>query len=216
MKQTVFHVAPPPSYAAEDFVSSACNALVMQWLDAWPNWPSYAAVVVGPKASGKTHLLHRWVSASGGQFVVASDSTCEQTTPLAIDDADGWVGEAAETKLFHMLNQTKERGQTMLLTGLQAPSDWPIKLKDLRSRLLSLPVWQMNAPDDALLSAVLAKHFSDRQVLVDPAVVQYIAMRTERSFEAIDHVAKAIDHFALEAGRPITTALVRKWMESEA
>ena len=213
MKQTALDFKQLPSYARDDFIVSRCNELVWQWLTTWPKWPSYGAIIVGPKAAGKTHLLHCWQSMSHAAVVDSQDTQPHYTQPLAIDDADGWISESAQIKLFHLLNQTKETKHTVLLTATTPPGQWRIDLKDLRSRLLSFPIWELNAPDEALLAGILSKHFTDRQISVDSNVIHYIVTRSERSFATIQDIAQRIDAFAWEEQRPITTALVRRWME---
>ena len=59
-------------------------------------------------------------------------------------------------------------------------------------------------PDDALVRAVLVKHFIDRQLVVDTTVVEYLAMRIERSLDAARQVVEARDQEARMAGRRIT------------
>lgn len=214
MKQIALNLATSPSYAPEDFVVSGCNQLAWQWLEKWPDWPSYAAIIVGPEAAGKTHLLNCWRAISHAHAAYADGAMELTIRPLAIDDADGWLEDSAQTKLFHLLNQAKDSGHRLLLTASTPPSAWAMTLKDLRSRLLSLPVWEVEAPDEAVLAAVLAKHFTDRQLSVDPAVIRYIISRSERSFASIQHIAEQVDAYALEQQRPITTALVRSWMDT--
>lgn len=209
MKQTTLHIPTMPSYASGDFVVSPCNQQVWQWLEKWPDWPAYGAVLVGAAASGKTHLLHSWQAVSGAVMLGESAQLELPKQPVAIDNADRW---ADEQQLFHLLNHAKESGQSILLTATTPPAAWGIVLDDLRSRLLSLPVWSLEPPDDALLAALLAKHFSDRQVLVDAVTLRYIISRSERSCAAIQDLARQIDHYALEAKRPITGPLVREWM----
>ena len=213
MKQTTLDLTQSPSYQRDDFVVSDCNMLVWQWLEKWPDWPSYGAVITGDVASGKTHLTHCWATKTKAMMIESSDAPTLPQHHIIIDHADLWQSSEAETYLFHLLNHCKEQELSVLMTAKTLPSDWPIQLKDLRSRLLSLPIWQLNPPDEALLAALLSKHFSDQQILVDPSVIQYIVTRTERSFEAITSIAANIDAYALEAKRPITTALVRSWME---
>ncbi len=61
-----------------------------------------------------------------------------------------------------------ERGGSLLLTTPAPPAALPIALADLASRLRALPVAGIAPPDDALLAAVLVKHFADRQLRVAP------------------------------------------------
>jgi chromosomal replication initiation ATPase DnaA len=65
-------------------------------------------------------------------------------------------------------------------------------------------------PDDALLGAVLVKHFADRQVRVAPGVIAFLVRRMERSFGAAGALAARLDRLALSAGRPIGLSLARQ------
>ena len=70
------------------------------------------------------------------------------------------------------------------------------------------------APDDTLITAVLVKQFTDRQLKVDVEVISYMLTRMERSFDAARRVVGAIDDLALEERRNITVPLVRRVLEN--
>ena len=72
----------------------------------------------------------------------------------------------------------------MSCSAITAPRDWGLTLPDLASRVQAASVARLDPPDDALLSAVLIKLFSDRQITVAPALVAYLLPRMERSFDA--------------------------------
>lgn len=217
MKQTALTLPHSPSYERADFVVSECNQHALAKLDAWPDWASYALILIGAPASGKTHLAQLWKQQSS-----ACEAQLQQTDVVnaadhhvLIDDADRWVGADAERTLFHLLNQAKEQGRSALLTASRAPAEWNIALPDLTSRLNSLPQIILAPPDDALLKAVLTKHFSDRQVAVDGSVIDFIVTRSERSFASAQTIAAELDALALGAKRPITIPLVREWFEQQ-
>ena len=65
-------------------------------------------------------------------------------------------------------------------------------------------------PDDALLRALLVKLFIDRQLVVDTAVIDALALRMERSFAAARQVVDRLDRVALERGRRVTRPLVQE------
>jgi len=69
------------------------------------------------------------------------------------------------------------------------------------------PLTRLEAPDDALLAAVLGKLFADRQVVVPPTLIPYLVTRMERSFTAARALVARLDAAALAQGRPITRAL---------
>lgn len=209
-RQLALDLPLEPSYARADFVTGEANRLPLDMIDRWPDWPRPGLVLHGPEGAGKTHLVHLWLDRTGGQRIAAAalssdDVAALATGPLAVEDVDQGTDEAA---LLHLFNRAMERGGGLVLTGRSAAAAWPVRLPDLRSRLLSLPTIALASPDDALLRAVLAKLFADRQLKVDDRVLDYLPVRMERSFAAARALVAAIDRAALAAHREVTLALV--------
>lgn len=108
--------------------------------------------------------------------------------------------------MFHLLNLMRARGGWAVLTARSAPDAWGIATPDLLSRLRLAPAVRIQPPDDALLKAVLVKHFLDRQLVVDTSVIESIALRIPRSFAQARAVVASIDKAALESGKRVTRA----------
>ena len=198
------------SYAREDFLSGPCNEGALQLLDCWPDWPASAIAVVGPEGSGKTHLAMMWATVAGAR-IVSARSLDEAALPSALATGALVVEDAAmatdERTLFHLINLAREEKAFLLFTARTAPTAWPFAIPDLVSRLRALPVVALQAPDDAMLRAVIVKLATDRQLMLDEAVVRYIATHIERSFAAARAAVLALDNEALRQGRPVTRAL---------
>lgn len=113
-----------------------------------------------------------------------------------------------EKALFHLLNLAKEKRLFALLSAREAPSRFGCLLPDLRSRLNALPAMRIGAPDDALLKTVMLKHFADRQLAIEPKVLDFLALHIERSLAAAALAVAAIDRAALASGRKISRQLV--------
>jgi len=211
------HVA---SHAREDFLAAPENAEVLRTIEAWPNWPSPTLLLIGPKGSGKSHLGAIWARLSGaraarGDALQGADVVGLASGPaLLIDDVD-LVG-GAEAELFHLLNLLKEHGVGALMTASRAPDAWGLKTPDLLSRLRLAPIVRLGEPDMDLMRAVLFKLFSDRQLVVEPAVINYVAPRLERSLEAARAVVEALDREALARKKPVTRALAAEVLRDEA
>ena len=89
------------------------------------------------------------------------------------------------------INAAAEARRPLLLTARAPAARWPVALPDLASRLAATLVVDLPPPDDALLSALLAKHFADRQVAPPPALIPFLALRIERSAAAaLDAVSR--------------------------
>jgi len=208
-----------PSLSGEDFLIADCNRDAVAWLDKWPEWPGQGLVIHGEAGCGKSHLASVFMTEGRAAPLSWQQLTSNSAHDLltqglhyAFEDADALEDEEA---LFHFYNVLRERGGNLLLTARTAPSRWPVKLPDLRSRLNALPAVEIGAPDDFLMEAVLFKHFSDRQLGVDRAVIHYLLARMERSFEAARRVVDAIDKASLASKRNITVPLVREVLQQQ-
>lgn len=186
-------IALPLAYKAadgeRDFFVSDANAHAVAYLDRWPDWPRPVALLVGPQGSGKSHLARIFARQSGAEV---------------IDDLGGAGDDEA---IFHAWNRAGER--PLLLVSRTLPTAWAVQLPDLKSRLAATPQIAIEAPDDALLAAVMAKLFRDRGLKVGPDVVAYVLARMERSFATVTDVVDRLDAAALAAGRAVTVPLAR-------
>lgn len=72
----------------------------------------------------------------------------------------------------------------------------------------------IDAPDEAFLRSILVKLFHDRQIRVDETVIDFLALRLERSFEAAQAIVAALDREGLARGRPITRPLAATLLNS--
>jgi chromosomal replication initiation ATPase DnaA len=201
---------------AADFVVSESNRDAVAWLDRWPEWPGSILAIYGPAGCGKTHLAHVWQMRSRAVFLNAHDLARPSGDMSMILDGTIPGGPAkAEEDLFHLINHVRSRGLSLLLLDREAPARWPVGLPDLASRLAGLPSIGVEAPDDALLGAILRKHFSDRQIRVTPEVVAYLVRRMERSFAAAEQVAAKLDRMALSRSTPVSIKLAREIFDED-
>ena len=197
---------------AEDFLVSDCNRAAVKLIDAWPEWPDQVQLLIGPAASGKTHLARVWQARSGAEALspdalgMGAVDDMRARTPIVIEDADR--GAYEEKVLFHLLNLARENRLFVLLTAQSAPTRWPISLPDLLSRLNAVPAVEIGPPDEALIRAVMLKHFADRQLDIEPKVLTYLALHVDRSLAAAAAAVAAVDRAALATGRKISRQLV--------
>ncbi|AGK59224.1 chromosomal replication initiator, DnaA [Hyphomicrobium denitrificans 1NES1] len=209
-EQLVFELPHRAAMGLEDFLVSDSNAAAVALIDRWPDWPISAAILVGPKGSGKTHLANVWQLRAAATAYSAS-SLARESVP-AVASAGAVIIENIETlsdeaALFHLLNLVREQRLQVLLTTDTAPGDLKIALPDLHSRLKALPLASIEAPDDALLRAVLVKLFADRQLSVEPHIVDYVLVRMERSMLAAERFVAEADRQALVLQRRVTRTI---------
>jgi len=212
LDQLTFDLPHRTALGAEDFLVSDCNRAAVRLIDAWPDWPDHVQLLIGQAASGKTHLVRVWQGRSGA---VALDpahlgiALLDRLIPgssIVVEDADRLAYD--EKMLFHLLNLAREKPLFVLLTARGSPSRWGTALPDLASRLNAVPVTEIGTPDEALLRTVMLKHFTDRQLNIDPKLLEFMALRIERSLAAAAAAVEAVDRAALASGRKINRQLV--------
>lgn len=221
--QLILDLPVRPALGREDFFVSAANAVAVDALDAWRDWPGGKLALIGPAGAGKTHLASVWASETGARIVQAADLPGMEIEPLAgvghvaVEDVHRIGGNAeAEAALFHLHNLLLAEGGRLLLTGREAPSRWGLTLPDLASRMEGTPVTKIDAPDDALLGVVMVKLFADRQIAVDASVISYLAGRMERSFDFAHRLVEALDRASLSEKRAVTRPLAARVLDKLA
>jgi chromosomal replication initiation ATPase DnaA len=205
------------SFARDDFLVGASNKGALGMIERWPDWPDRVLALVGPEGAGKSHLASIWADIAGARRVSARAlgetnlPAALATGALVIEDASAQVDERA---LFHLLNLMRQEEAFVLITTRTAPARWSVALPDLTSRLRAVPAVDLQAPDDALLRAVLVKLFADRQLVVDESLIGYLATRIERSFAGARAAVEELDREALRQKRPVTRALAAETLSS--
>lgn len=217
-RQLVFDLAHRQALGAEDFLVSSSNAAAVEMIDRWPQWPHPASLVAGPQGSGKSHLANVWRLRSGGGIVTAAGLDDPTVAALAdgaaivVEDLDRGIGD--EKAFFHLLNRARESKLSVLITSRLPPGEQEFIVPDLRSRLRALPIVEVQPPDETLLKAVLVKLFDDRQLSVEPQVIDYLNVRMERSMAAASRVVAAVDRLALATHRKVTRPLAAEALAS--
>lgn len=209
------------AFSRDDFFATPANATALAAIEGWRDWPEGKLVVTGPEGAGKSHLARIWAEEAGAALLTPAALRTADLPALAaagavaLDDAEGVAGDPeAERALFHLHNLITAGKGALLLAASDAPNRWPVRLPDLASRLQAIPLARLEAPDEALISAVLVKLFSDRQLAPAPAAVAYLARHLPRSLALARRAVELIDARSLENRREITRALAADVLDS--
>lgn len=216
-KQLPLALPHQAAYGRDDYLVGTSNRAAFELIDRWPDWPSAAVLLAGPVGSGKTHLVEIWRQAASATVVSAPTLTAQVVTalvaagPVALEDAHAGFDETA---VFHLFNAVLQAGSSLLITTRTWPQSWKLTLPDMASRLRAATPVEVQEPDDDLLRRVLVKLFSDRQVLVDPTVVEFLVVRMERSLSFAGRLVDELDRISLADRRPITRPLATLALET--
>lgn len=193
-----------------DFVVSDSNRAAVLALSDWPRQAGDRLALCGPAGAGKSQLGRMWLERVGavpmfGEEAALADLAELEGRPILLDDAD----RADDETLFHLINLTQSGGGALLMIAREGPGAWSVDLPDLRSRLAATRAVAVEAPDDAVLAAMLHAAFAERSITPGDGVVDYLVRRIDRSAEAAQAVATRLD--ALH--RPVTRVLARQVMD---
>lgn len=194
----------------EGFVVSDCNRAAVEALEDWPNLIGGAMAISGPAGCGKSRLAQIWAERVGavalhGAEAALIDPLEIEGRPILLDRAQ----DIDDETLFHLINLAQAPGGALLLVARPAPSSWSVALPDLRSRLDAVISVPMEAPDDAVLAAMLETRFAERGIRPQKDVIPYLLRRIDRSAAAAAAVVETLD--ALH--KPVTRALAREALE---
>ena len=214
-RQLAFDFSHRPSLSGEDLIVAPCNQTAVAWVDSWPSWPAPALVVHGPAGCGKTHLASVWQARAAALRLELPQAepfdlhlALGDAAAMVVEDVDRWVGTAiAQQQLFHLYNMVAERRGHLMLTARRSPSQWPMALADLRSRIAAAPAVAIDLPDQDMVGALMVKLFADRQLKVGEDVLAFLLARMDRSFDAARRLVAALDAAALQARRNVTVPL---------
>lgn len=204
----------PASYTRDAFVHGPSNAEATAAIDGWPRWSGGCLALVGPQSAGKTHLARAWAENAQAATLdrLNPDVATANGRPVLLEDVDQGVDEEG---LFHLINLAAHKGSGLLVTARTLPATWPAALPDLRSRLNALPVAQIEAPDDEVLTGVLKKFFRERNIRPSDDVYPYLLRRMERSIAGALAIVEQLDETDHPEIRPVSRVLARQILEGD-
>ena len=200
-------------YLKEDFYVSPSNQEAYDFINSWPKWIKRIANIFGPSGSGKTHLasiLKNKTSTLEIQSDALSDKIFfefKTKEALIIENVNEKI---AENLLFSLWNVALQDNKYLLITSLKPISLYKFKLPDLKSRANSSIIIGINLPSDDLISVILAKNFSDKQIKIEKKHIDYIIKRIDRSYEKISQFILTLDKYSLKKGSPFGLKLIKE------
>ena len=200
-------------YLKEDFFVSSSNQQAYDFINSWPKWVKRIANIFGPPGSGKTHLTSILKSKTT-TFKIQSDALSDKIffefktkEALIIEDLNEKV---SENLLFSLWNVALQDNKYLLITSTKPIGAYKFKLPDLKSRANSSVIIGINLPSDDLISVILVKNFSDKQIKVEKKHIDYIIKRIDRSYEKISQFISILDKYSLKKGNPFGLKLIKE------
>ena len=201
------------AYKKEDFYVSSSNQEAYDFVNSWPKWFKRIINIHGPSGSGKTHLAS----------ILKSKTPCLEVDAKRLDEniifkfktkeaviIENLTEKISEDVLFALWNIVLQDNKYLLITSRNSIGTYRFKLKDLESRVKSSLSIGINLPEDELISVIIAKNFSDKQIKVEKKHIDYIIKRIDRSYEKISQFILILDKYSLKKGSPFSLKLIKE------
>lgn len=235
MIQEIFNFDQVEHLDWNDFIESEENREAVACLSCWPqSWTTNGVVIYGGPKVGKTHLASLWAQTANAVYILRSGfsetprslfNQHQNAEPnsfnFVIDNFDEVLEEENgknpnlnlnfDNWMFDFFNICKEKKSSFLLLSRTAPSLWNLRLKDLRSRIQTLPAICIKQPNDPLLLKIGKKISKDFGISISDETISYIMEHVTRDVPTLSETLRMLDRIALQKQKSITIAFVRKY-----
>ena len=219
MDQLTFQFPFSKKYFEQDFFVSTNNFSAFKLIESWPNWPGKWLNIFGENGSGKTHLSKILEKKYKRTKLVdarkVSNKIIEDLNILDCLIIDNFENNIEEDLFYSILNQSKLLENYILINSRVSINKNNFILKDLISRVKSFIFIGIELPTDDLLKVFISKILSDKQISINPKLLNFIINNVERSYEKMFKFLKELDELSLSTGKSININLIKKVLENE-
>jgi len=211
--QLILEFPSHKAYKKEDFYVSPSNQQAYDFINSWPRWIKRIVNIFGPSGSGKSHLVSILKNKTSCLQINSNELNekifikYKTKEALIIENLDEKI---SENLLFALWNIALQDNKYLLVTSKKSIASYKFKLKDLSSRVKSSLIIGIKLPSDDLISVILAKNFSDKQITVKKKHIDYIIKRIDRSYEKISQFILILDKYSLKKGSPFSLKLIKE------
>ena len=211
--QTIIKFNYDKNLTNDDFVISNSNKHIFEFLDMWPKWEKNFINIIGEKLSGKTHLTNIFIKKNKGIKIEGKSLNNDHLKKIKIYEniiLENLTSDVDENLLYSFLNLIDQNNKYIIITSLIPIVYIDFKLNDLKSRTKNFLLLNINKPDDELVFAIILKNLSDRQILLDKKLINYIIKRIDRSYSKIHEFVYKIDQLSLKKRKSIDLNIIKE------
>ena len=214
MSQLIFKFPFKTRYFEQDFYVSKNNFSAYKLIESWPDWPGKWVNIFGLSGSGKTHLI-RILEKKIKKVKVYDAKNIDNESVGEVEEVDCFIIDNYKNNIeknifYSLLNQSKQLEKYILINSIEPLNLMKNNLPDLKSRIDSFIFIGIDLPTDDILKVIISKFFSDKQVVIDAKLIDYMIKNVERSYSRILELLKDIDELSLSSGKSININLIKK------
>ena len=204
------------NFKDQDFYVSSSNEHSFSLLNSWPKWDKQFVNLIGENFSGKSHLINIFLEKYRGIKINAEDINNDFLQKIKIYEniiVEDLTDKINENLLFALINIIDQDNKYLIVTSTIPIVDFKFKLNDLNSRSYNFILSQIEKPGDDLIYALILKNLSDRQILIDKKLIDFIIKRIDRTYGKISEFIYKIDEIGLKRKKPIDFKIIKEALE---
>ena len=217
LNQLIIEFKFEQNFKDQDFYVSSSNEHAYKIVNIWPKWEKKFLNICGKKFSGKTHLINIFEKKYGAFKIDVKKLNNDILDELKFNQniIIENLNERINEELFYSIYNLIDLEDKYLVVTSDIPvSEINFKLQDLKSRCNNFIISKIDDPDDDLIYALIIKNLSDRQILIDKKLVDYIIKRIDRSYGKISNFIYKIDEISLKEKKPIDFKIIKTALET--
>ena len=203
----------------ENFLVSKSNQEAVKLIEKSKFWKTKnkinsipAAIIYGPKGSGKTHLSKIFESVVNANYLTSLSSDCLEEViegkNFILDDFIPGKNFPSEL-VMHFINQVTYKECSVLFLSRLSPFEMNWNLEDLNSRIRSLVSSEITLPDDVLLYSFMVKYLNDKNLFLSDKKLIYILERLDRNFANVIEIIDRLNIHSLEEKKKVTYETIK-------
>ena len=204
------------NFKDEDFYVGKSNFYPFELINKWPKWEKNILNICGEKFSGKTHLIDIFLKKFNGIKIesnLLNNRSLKDIKPhqnVVLENVDLSINENLAYTLFNIIDQDNK---FLIITSSKPILEINFKLEDLKSRTKNCLLAKIENPDDELMFALILKNLSDRQIVLDKKLIDFIIKRVARSYGKIFEFIYKIDKISLKKRKSIDFKIINEALE---
>ena len=214
LNQLLLNFEYKQNFKDEDFYVSSSNYYAFNLVSTWPKWEKNFLNICGEKYSGKTHLTNIFIKKFKGIKIEANLFENKNLNEIKIYEniiLDNFEQNIDENLIYSLFNVIDQDNKYLIINSLNPINEMNFKLNDLKSRTKNCLVAKIDKPDDDLMFALILKNFSDRQIVIDKKLINFIIKRVDRSYDKIFEIIYKIDQISLKKKNQLILKLLKKY-----
>tara|TARA_B100000579_G_C22820924_1_gene850580 strand:- start:434 stop:1090 length:657 start_codon:yes stop_codon:yes gene_type:complete len=213
LNQLLLNFNHKQNFNYDDFYVSKSNFFAFQLIEKWPKWEKNILNIYGERFSGKTHLIKIFKKKYQAHIVDENQLSDDSFKELKLHEniiLENFHNLMNERLLYSLFNLVDQDNKYLIINSVLPINEIKFELNDLNSRSKNCLFAKIDSPDDELIFALILKSFSDRQIVIEKKLIEYIVKRIDRSYNKISEFIYKIDELSLKKKKPIDIKIIKE------